>query len=330
MEIPEDFLNDEKAMRILEVLLSGRKQKPGVDKNKAHKKLLGQIRNTEKRTGTLNRFSPWLQIAVISLIFLILSIVWKNSSSTESQSSLSSCKIIVPTGEKSQIVLPDGTHVWINSGSKFIYSGNYGVKDREVYLEGEAFFDVTKQKGGKPFIVNTKNVRVRVLGTAFNLKCYDSDKTVETTVVRGLVKVESSSDRKNSIYLNPNEKGIFTKTSSSFKGPDERIASSGKKTLTENPEVELPIIMVKANTETVTSWKDQLLVFTDETFEDMAVKMERWYNMKIQIADSTLRNERFNGKFVHNETVYQVLEAIKITTPIKYKAEDNTIIITRK
>lgn len=325
MENLEDFLNDEKAMRILGVLHSGRKQKPGEDKNKALKRLLGHIRNAEKRTGTLNPFSPWLQIAVITLIVLILSIVWKNSSESLS----SSCKIIVPIGEKSQVVLPDGTHVWINAGSTFLYAGNFGEKDREVYLEGEAFFDVTKQKGGKPFIVNTKVVRVRVLGTAFNLKCYDSDKTVETTVVRGLVKVESSSDRKNSIYLNPNEKAIFTKNNISFKDRGEPAAKPGRKT-TENAEAELPLKVIKTNPETVTSWKDQLLVFNDETFEDMAVKMERWYNMKIVINDSVLRTERFNGKFVHNETVYQVLEAIKITTPIKYKVEENTILITRK
>ena len=86
----------------------------------------------------------------------------------------------------------------------------------------------------------------------------------------------------------------------------------------------------KINPEVVTCWKDQQLIFTDETLEDMVVKMERWYNINIQINDSTLKTERYNGKFVHNETIYQVLEAIKLTTPINYRVTDNNIIITRK
>jgi ferric-dicitrate binding protein FerR (iron transport regulator) len=89
-------------------------------------------------------------------------------------------------------------------------------------------------------------------------------------------------------------------------------------------------LISKIDPEVITCWKDQQLVFTDETFEDMLVKMERWYNIKIQLNDSSLKNERYNGKFVHNETIYQVLEAIKLTTPINYRVINNNIIITRK
>jgi len=78
------------------------------------------------------------------------------------------------------------------------------------------------------------------------------------------------------------------------------------------------------------SWKDQLLVFAGESFEDLAIKMERWYNVKIRIDNEELKSERFSGKFVHNETVYQVLEAIKITTPITFRVEKDTILISKK
>jgi ferric-dicitrate binding protein FerR (iron transport regulator) len=86
----------------------------------------------------------------------------------------------------------------------------------------------------------------------------------------------------------------------------------------------------KVNTVVITSWKDQMLVFADEPFEDIAVKMERWFNMKIRIDDNLLKHERYTGKFVHNETVYEVLEAIKLTTPIVYTVKNEEIIIKRK
>jgi ferric-dicitrate binding protein FerR (iron transport regulator) len=93
---------------------------------------------------------------------------------------------------------------------------------------------------------------------------------------------------------------------------------------------QMPLITVnKVDPENLVSWKDQLLVFAGESFEDLAVKMERWYNVKIKIDNEELKAERFNGKFVHNETVYQVLEAIKITTPITYAVEKDTIIISK-
>ncbi|HEY4786868.1 MAG TPA: FecR domain-containing protein, partial [Bacteroidales bacterium] len=180
----------------------------------------------------------------------------------------------------------------------------------------------------KPFVVNTNDVKIRVLGTAFNVKGYASDRTVETTVVRGLVRVESVKDHSSAIFVNPNEKAVYLKKGSQLEIQGNTVAKIIEKN-TEKP-VQQPILVVKTNPEPVTCWKDQLLVFSDETFEDMVVKMERWYNIKINLKDSTLRMERFNGKFVHNETVYQVLEAIKLTTPISYKLVNNEINITRK
>ncbi|NJK97363.1 MAG: DUF4974 domain-containing protein [Bacteroidales bacterium] len=95
-----------------------------------------------------------------------------------------------------------------------------------------------------------------------------------------------------------------------------------------NSKVEL---IEKVNVEAVSSWKDHLLIFADEPLNEMALKMERWFNIKVEIRDSSLKQERYNGKFVHNENIYQVLDIIKLTTPIKYKVIDNTtIIIERK
>lgn len=328
VEHPEQKEEFERAVMVLRVLLKSRKQSIIVNKKEALSDLLERIEfadNGLKIKKQKTSFAIWFSVAAVVVVLLSVSFIWKFLSGTNSQSETADYQIIVPIGEKSQVILPDGTHVWINSGSRFVYPAKYGADNRNVYLEGEAYFDVTKQHG-KPFMVKTKDVNIRVLGTAFNVKGYVSDKTVETTVVRGLVKVESAADQHNSIYVNPNEKAVFTR-----KNQKIVVAENAKPKATYKvvEKVEEPIAVIKINPEPVTCWKDQLLVFNDETFEDMAVKMERWYNIKINIVDKDLRKERFNGKFVHNETIYQVLEAIKLTTPIKYKNKDNEIFITQ-
>ena len=324
---PENQEAFDQAVRILKVLLNPRKRKVPVDKNQSLDDLLKNIRHDKNsRKFKIGGYQPrWLQVAAIILIIIISSVVWKMNIKSASNEEPAYTEIIVPVGEKAQVILADNTHVWINSGSRLKYPVKYGSANREVFLEGEAYFDVTKQHG-KLFVVNTKDVKIKVLGTAFNVKSYALDRNVETTVVRGLVKVECTSSQNNSAYVNPNEKAIYVKD-------NRQIAISSSIKNTDKPEIEKaikPILISKINPEPVICWKDQMLVFTDETFGDMVVKMERWYNIKIHINDSTLMAERYNGKFVHNETIYQVLEAIKLTTSIDYIAKDNAIIITRK
>ena len=221
-------------------------------------------------------------------------------------------EIIVPLGEKAQIILSDGSHVWINSASKLRYPVKFGEISRDVTMEWEAFFDVVK-KHVKTFVVNTRDVKVNVLGTAFNVKCYPGYKKTQTIVVRGEVKVEEVSGKQKAIIIKPNEMATL----------HEHINTGQQASQTPQFTVN------KVDPENLVSWKDQLLVFAGETFEDLAVKMERWFNVKIKIDNDKLKSERFSGKFVHNETVYQVLEAIKITTPITYKIEKDTIIISK-
>ena len=323
---PENKEEFDQAVMILSVLQNVRKPKAPVDKNQSLNSLLKIIKNDQpdSRKFKIGYQQRWLKVAAIMLVIIISSVVWKMNKKSTSNEEVVYTEIIVPIGEKAQVILADNTHVWINSGSRFKYPVKYGTANREVFLEGEAYFDVTKQHG-KLFVVNTKDIKIKVLGTAFNVKNYALDKNVETTVVRGLVKVECTSAQNNAVYVNPNEKAIYVKD-------NRQIAISSSTRGMVKPETEKsiqPILISKINPEPVICWKDQQLVFTDETFGDMVVKMERWYNMKIRINDSTLMAERYNGKFVHNETIYQVLEAIKMTTPINYTAKDNIIIITR-
>lgn len=310
-----------KAKEVMKILLSGKKNDIPLNKTSEWAKLLSKIEATEnvkKSYRVIALQSVWFRIAAVIVLSISISILW-NLGSTIGKTKLDStfCEVIVPIGEKSQIILPDGTHVWINSGSRFKYPTLFGANSREVFLQGEAYFDVTKQNG-KTFVVNTSDVKVKVLGTAFNVKCYPGDTKTSTTVVRGLVQVEKLMGKKEVTLIKPSEMAVVMHSK-----------SNSILDLKENKEAK--IIMVNhINPEVVTCWKDHLLVFSDEPLEDMAVKMERWFNIKILIPDNKLRTERYNGKFVRNETIYQVLEAIKLTTPITYKLNNNEIIITHK
>ena len=303
------------AVRVLKILMNTRKSDIIVDKDESLSKLMKLINDEEPRSVRTISFlnSVWFRIAAVGLLVVGLSSLWNVFRNHSVQvRDLAYNEIIVPLGEKAQIILSDGSHVWINSASKLRYPVMFGEISRDVTLEGEAFFDVVK-KHGKTFVVNTRDVKVNVLGTAFNVKCYPGDEKTQTTVVRGEVKVEEIHGDKKAIIIRPNE-----------------MATLQNRIMPDHTAPPLNSITVKkVDPESLISWKDQLLVFNGESFEDLAIKMERWYNVRIKIDDIELKTERYSGKFVHNETVYQVLEAIKITTPIVYKVEKDTIIISR-
>ena len=315
------------AVEVMKFLLNVQKQPVTVDSELSLRQLLSrmEIEKAEKERSSSLFHSPWIKSAAVLILLLGLSalIYFASHIGISQKNETAYNELIVPIGEKAQIILSDGSHIWINSGSKLRYPTTFSQKDRTVYLQGEAYFDI-KKKNGAPFYVKTDAVNIKVLGTAFNVKSYPEDKNVETTVIRGLVSVESKLTNKT-VLLNPKEKCIVPSTT------NEKLE---KKIKTQNTTVPNQInedltVIPKVNTDLIISWKDQLLVFQDERFEELVVKMERWYNVKIVIQDESLKDVRFRGKFMNNETVYQVLDAIKLTSRIKYKVENNTFYIKK-
>lgn len=230
-------------------------------------------------------------------------------------------EIIVPKGEKSQILLSDGTKVWLNSGSKLRYPNSFDINERNVYLEGEAYFDVVKQKKQK-FIVHTESISIKVLGTKFNVKNYPEDDLIETTLISGSVLIENEKEEEIAL-LQPNQTALFSK-----KEGDLAVEKSGKKEedkLSMQPLKKKAIQIEEVNTENIVSWKDELLIFNNETLDKMAIKLERWFGMKIIIENEELQNYRYRGKFEDNTTIYEVLEVIKMTTPICYTVSKSEI-----
>jgi transmembrane sensor len=317
-EQPEKAQDFNKSRMILLTLLARRKETVAIDKSQSLNRLLIEIDKIPANTHSFRHVSSfWFRAAAVVVLSLGLSWVWHAISVSRNAASQKIVynEIIVPVGEKSQIILSDGTHVWINSGSSLKYPVNFGQHSRDVSLQGEAYFDV-KKHGNSTFTVNTHDARIVVLGTAFNVKSYPEDLKTQTTVVRGLVRVESHEKGIEPVLIRPNQMAVLNNANQ---------AGMGKL----SPIKKLNVVN-KVNTVVITSWKDQMLVFADETFEDIAVKMERWFNMKIRIDDNKLRQERYTGKFVHNETVYEVLEAIKLTTPIEYSVKNSEIVIKSK
>lgn len=233
-------------------------------------------------------------------------------------------------GSKSKIQLPDGSVVWLNAGSKLTYTKDFGKEIREVTLIGEGFFDVTKNIE-KPFIINTTSISIKVLGTAFNVKAYPEDKQTEASLIRGSIEVTIKSRPNDKIILSPSEKLVVE---NEVPKPEIKERRTGNIERTQLPVISTLMSVNKLkyspvdSTVAETQWVNNKLVFRDESFSELAVRMERWYDVDIEITDANVADERLNGIF-ETETIIQALEALKESIPFKYEKAGNKIIIHR-
>ncbi|HWW40829.1 FecR family protein [Pedobacter sp.] len=225
-------------------------------------------------------------------------------------------------GERKNIQLPDGSIVTLNAGSKIHIDENYGVSARDIYLEGEAFFDV-KQSKDLPFIVHTSAMDVKALGTAFDVKAYPDEKIIEASLVSGLVEVTLKEEKNYKIVLHPNQKV-------QWKLPGEGTVPTGKSKIPVNNPVE-DVTKTEEGEVKETAWIQNKLVFTDESFEDIAILLERWYGIKVEFADDAVRNYRFTGIF-EKEKLSTVLLFLKESKSFNYeiKSEETLKVVISK
>lgn len=244
---------------------------------------------------------------------------------------LSYNEIVVPYGAKSIITLPDGTKLWMNSGTKIRYANNFGETTREVFMEGEAYFDVVKNPT-KPFLVKTGYINIKVLGTTFNVKSYPDENCIETTLDRGLIEITKVKEPEEIITIKPKEKITYIKLSNhkavaGTKAKDSKYKE--KKMLEKVPAKQLQPefqIYEHVNTESITSWKEGKLIFERERLEDIVKKLERRYDVVFSFDNSELKNYRFSGS-LPELTLQQVLEGIQLTAPILYKIDKREVVI---
>ncbi|OFY66895.1 MAG: hypothetical protein A2V64_06635 [Bacteroidetes bacterium RBG_13_43_22] len=286
---------------------------------------------TEYKRPSPRMFYNLLKIAAVFILAFITGVLYNSMVSQKDVTTESAMtEIAAPIGSKSQITLPDGTKVWLNAGSILRYDSPFNQKDRNVRLEGEAFFDVTR-KDGKLFIVETQGITVRVLGTAFNVKAYPNEGSIETTLVHGSLIIEQHSEGNevNETVLEPNQRAIFIKKEGNLYLSEVENKSLKPENNKKIESIKEKIILSKqVDTEVFTAWKDNRLIFRNEIFESLAIKLERWYNVKIEIKDDEIKKYHFNGT-IENETIQDVMGIIQYTLPISYSIEHNVITIQK-
>jgi transmembrane sensor len=229
--------------------------------------------------------------------------------------------------QRSLITLSDGTQITLNSESTLKYPIQFASKTREVYLTGEAFFKVHKDHK-HPFIIHTEHMNVRVLGTEFNVRSYANDASTETTLIKGSIEITLNDRPADRILLKPKEKLIIKNDNvKPLKADLKRPSSTHIKESTQYTLTSLTYLDNKGKPEVVeTSWLQNKLIAQDESFEELAQKMQRAYGVNIYFTKENVKKLRFTVLF-EKENLVQALDALKLTEPFHYKIIKSNVYI---
>ena len=227
----------------------------------------------------------WLKVAAAVILLIGCNYFWYTYTEnlTEVYTNADSpYEIKVPAGSRTNIVLPDGTEVSLNAGSVLRYHRGFGIRERNVTLDGEGYFKVAKN-AEVPFFVKTNDVQVQVVGTVFNVRAYDDDNYVMVSLLEGRVNLSASANSVMKLF--PNEQALYNKNT----GRMEKL---------------------KTNASKACDWLDGGLTFENASFADIAHRLERKFQVKISIESERLKAEHFSGSFDSNQNIYDILHEI--------------------
>ena len=302
----------------------------GADKIKREKEKVDlKIHNIEMQRRLVRarrRIRTFAYAASVVLLMGITSVIYvisRHETLLEQEVLVAGGTIEVPYGSKSLVTLPDGSKLWVNAGSKISYPADFGVTSRNVYLSGEAYFDVAKMEG-VPFFVNTDVLTIKVYGTAFNVKAYADDDRVETTLDHGAISIVRNDAPDRIIIVEPNQKITFMREASKDDDLSEIATSAHTTAISSNLEGFETLQM--ENTQAATAWKDDRMVFEQEPLWSIARKLERRYNVQIRIVDENIKFLRYTAT-MKEMPIEQVLEAISLTSPITFTINDMEVIL---
>jgi ferric-dicitrate binding protein FerR (iron transport regulator) len=259
------------------------------------------VKIRKKKSVKRNLYAAFRYAAVV-LLTILVSYQYFNQASNQDLD-VAWHKIYVPKGEQTTLTLADGTKVNLNSETHFSYPANYSAFNRKTRLNGEAFFDVVKDPD-HPFEVESKYQTVKVFGTGFNVKAYDGSDRSITTLLHGKVSVYLPNDEEL-IALKPNQQSVLNHST-------QKIA------------------LFNIDNDIDVCWKDGVHYFKNIGFEELIQQIERWYGVKIVLSSERLKDVRFTGKFFKDQTVWEVLDLLKLTLPFDYTAGKRTIEIKYK
>lgn len=237
-------------------------------------------------------------VAIVLLGLITVTAYWQGS--RQIQSNFSDIVVEAPLGSKTKLTLPDGSTVWLNAGSKMIYSQGFGVSDRRLAFQGEGYFEVEKNDE-MPFLVQTHDVNVIVVGTKFNFRNYPEDEEAVVELLEGKVALENQLKEDAVRYLSPNEKMVLHK-------------ATGEMDITS------------AKVKEATLWTENILLFDEDLLPDIVRELERSYHVQIEIENEDLKQTRFYGQFNQLEqNIYDVLDMLSETGKLKYHEEGKVI-----
>ena len=300
---PETKVAADKAKKIIEGLSSmndkvAEKELNDYYLNHQFEETWSKYRNTKSKS-TFLKASKWIWRTVAAAAVIIFAITFYSliNNFIIKNKSPEYFEVYVPVAKQSQLTLPDGTRVWINSDTKIRYSNRFNSNERDLYLTGEAYFEVSRNEK-MPFKVFANSAEIKVLGTKFNVKSYAGDKKVETVLVEGKIQL-SRSDIKSgkSIELNPGDKAICNL-------------------------VTHKMLVVRGDVDADVAWKDGRIIFRNTPLEEVCSTLQRWYNADIILDDDTgqLRSHPFTFT-VMMEDLPLVLEYLCRAAPLKFHKE---------
>lgn len=253
--------------------------------------------STPKQTSV---YAVLLRVAAVLLLFISIGYYFLNRNADEG------FETIAATKEKTFRLLDDGTKIWLNKKSTIRYNKTFGQQKREIFLEGEAYFDVAKNKE-VPLFIHAGNIDIEVKGTAFNVNAYKGNPDIQVALIRGSIEVTNRLDQQHKVLLKPNEKLIFSNLN-----------------LKEDHFAVLPMppnLLLRE-----TKWTSDTLTFQKEKLKDLVLRMEKKYDLKIEVKSEQLKEKRFSGTFT-NETIEQALAALKLSYPLTYTISNKLVVI---
>lgn len=236
--------------------------------------------------------------AAAVLLLLIVSTLYIHHLTQQENASGEYHTIVVPAGQRINLILADNTNIWLNANSTFRYPSEFSKKNRTVYLDGEAFFDVSKNEK-KPFIVKTSSGDIKVTGTSFNVEAYSKYGSFETSLFEGNVEIYKN-DRKLTT-LNPNERSFLDK---------------GKLYVTQITDRDEYL------------WKDGLIAFNNKNLEDILCSLEKYFDINIQINNRSLPKHTYTGKFRQADGIDYALRVLQKSIRFSYKRDHEKNIIS--
>ena len=275
--------------------------KDEVDVDREWERLFSSIeKKTISKMKTRRLLLQYMKYAAAVVLGIGVSLSTLYLTNQENLSTVGNYKLVTSKGEKSYLQLPDGTRVWLNSCTTLEYAENYGHSNRSIYLDGEAYFEVAKNKD-LPFVVKANGIDVKAIGTAFNVSAYMEDSQLTTTLFNGKVAVQPTLT-KQEVLLEPNQVAVYDKSRNKIE-----VVPYDKKLFAQ--------------------WRGGFLSFKMMYLQDITKLLERNYNVVFRYENQGIKKLRFSGSFRNNEDLSEILNVIKTNTGIRYQILQDTIVI---